>query len=306
MHLVTFIKKDAHLHDESCSQEERWGIWQPHAAYVVDAVAADATLPRTLRHVVEDGEAYVPRLKHLFEKDAQGSLTRLSMEDVRLRAPYTNPPRNIICTGINYAEHQQEFIRSDAKEQKLPEFPFLFTKPCTAIAHPNTAVDRHATLTDKYDYEVELAVIIGKKGRDIAKNKAFDHVFGYTIINDLSARDLQKRTSQWYTGKSLDTSAPLGPCILHKSALEDPQNLRITSRINGELRQNSHTSHMIFPVATLIHIISQGTTLLPGDIIATGTPAGVGMGLKPPQFLQSGDVMELEIEHIGVLKNTVK
>ncbi len=299
MHLVTFVYKN----DVSCT--EHWGIWQQEAGYVVDVVVANPVMPHSLRRAVEQTDMLLPLLQDIVEQDAKGTLTRVSIDAVTLRAPYTNPPRNIICTGINYADHQKEFTRTDAKEQALPEFPFLFTKPCTAIAHPNTAVEAHQGLTQQYDYEVELAVIIGKGGRDIPKAQALDHVFGYAIINDLSARDLQRRTSQWYVGKSLDASAPFGPCIVHKSAIPDPQNLRIASRINGEERQSAHTSMMIFPVATLIHIISQGTTLLPGDIIATGTPAGVGMGLRPPQFLKSGDIMELEIENIGLLQNII-
>ncbi len=299
MHLVTYCYKN------DVSHAEYWGIWYQEAGYVIDVLSANPVMPPSLRCAVEHAETLFPLLQDIHAQNAKGNLTRIPIDAVILRAPYDNPPRNIICTGLNYAEHQQEFTRADAHEESLPEFPFLFTKPCTAIAHPDSTVDGHAHLTQQFDYEVELAVIIGKGGRDIAQQDALDYVFGYAIMNDLSARDLQRRTSQWYAGKSLDGSAPFGPCIVHKSAIADPQNLRITSRVNGEVRQDSHTSRMIFPVATLVHIISQGTTLLPGDIIATGTPAGVGMGLNPPQFLKAGDIMELEIEGVGILRNKI-
>ncbi len=279
-----------------------WGIWQPENDSIVDVCSVDATLPPSLRLAVEEGDALFPRLEQALQK--AGSANTLAASSCTLQAPYVNPPRNILCTGINYVAHLQEFTRPDA-EQKIPEFPFLFTKPCTAIAHPEASVSHHPQHTLKYDYEVELAVVIGKKGINISEEEALSYVFGYSIVNDLSARDLQRRTSQWYAGKSLDGSAPFGPCIVTRNALPNPQNVKLESRINGEVRQSSHTSLMIFTVAKLIHILSQGTTLLPGDIIATGTPAGVGMSFDPPKFLKSGDVMEMEVEHIGILRNTI-
>ncbi len=295
MRLVSFY---THSKPETLS----WGIWQPETETIVDVCRIDSSLPSTLRLAVEEGQALFPRLESALQKAT--AATSLPYASCTLQAPYTNPPRNILCTGINYVAHMQEFTRPDA-EQKIPEFPFIFTKPSTAIAHPESAVSNHVGITSKYDYEVELAVIIGKKGINITEEDALSHVFGYSIINDLSARDLQRRTSQWYVGKALDGSAPFGPCIVTCNALADPQNLQLESRINGEVRQNSHTSLMIFSIAKLIHLLSKGTTLLPGDIIATGTPAGVGMSFDPPKFLQSGDVMELEIENIGILRNSI-
>ncbi len=299
MRLVSFVCKEA-------PQELRWGIWKPEDDAIFDVCRADASLPVSLRMAVEEGDALYERLQKLRQQHGDNAAYCVAQGQYALRAPYTNPPRNILCTGINYVEHLHELVRPLEVEQKLPEFPFIFTKPCTAIAHPYASIDGHASETEKYDYEVELAVIIGKQGKDIPMEEALSYVFGYSIINDLSARDLQRRTSQWYVGKSLDESAPFGPCIVCRQALADPQNLHLQSRINGEVRQNSHTSHMIFSVAKLIHILSQGSTLLPGDIIATGTPAGVGMSFDPPKMLKKGDVMALEIEHIGVLENTIK
>ncbi len=282
----------------------RWGIWQSENNTVIDVCNIDASLPSSLRLAVEEGDALYPRLQEVLVKAAEQPQNQHAFSACTLQAPYTNPPRNIMCTGINYMAHLQEFSRPDA-EQKAPEFPFLFTKPCTAITHPDAIVSAHEEITQKYDYEVELGVVIGKKGINIREEDALSHIFGYSIINDLSARDLQRRTTQWYAGKSLDQSAPFGPCIVCRQDLANPQDLHLESRINGEVRQSSHTSLMIFTVAKLIHIVSQGTTLLPGDIIATGTPAGVGMSFNPPKFLKSGDVMELEIENIGILRNTI-
>ena len=297
MHLVSFCHKDK-------PYRTLWGVWLVEEEMIVDVCKVDSSLYSSLRYAIETKGGLVSCLNTVLEQAKDMPDAYLPFADCTLKAPYTNPPRNIICTGINYVAHLHEFTRSDA-EKDIPKFPFLFTKPCTAIAHPESAVSCYPDHTQKYDYEVELAVIIGKEGRDIKEEDALDHVFGYSIINDLSARDLQRRTTQWYAGKSLDGSAPFGPCIVTKDEIQDPQNLKLESRINGEVRQSSHTSLMIFNVARLIHIISQGSTLLPGDIIATGTPSGVGMSFDPPKFLRSGDVMELEIENIGILKNTI-
>jgi 2-keto-4-pentenoate hydratase/2-oxohepta-3-ene-1,7-dioic acid hydratase in catechol pathway len=163
----------------------------------------------------------------------------------------------------------------------------------------------HHAVTEQLDYEVELVAIIGRRGRNIGPERALDYVFGYTIMNDVTARDLQRKHMQWFKGKSLDTFAPMGPWIVHRTAVPDPQALRLTMRINGEVRQNSTTANMIFTVAQLIAVLSAGMTLEPGDILATGTPEGVGMGMKPPKWLQVGDEMEAEIEGIGVLRNRV-
>lgn len=232
------------------------------------------------------------------EQWAQSKRVAVPLARARLLAPIPRPRKNIMCMGRNYAEHARESGNAP------PEVPVFFTKPPTTVVGPHAPVMRHA-VTEQLDYEVELAAIIGRRGRNIAPDKALDYVFGYTIMNDVTARDLQQKHQQWFKGKSLDTFAPMGPWIVHRSAVPNPQALRLTMRVNGEVRQNSTTANMIFPVAQLIAVLSAGMTLEPGDILATGTPEGVGMGMKPPKWLQVGDVMEAEIEGIGVLRNRV-
>ena len=222
----------------------------------------------------------------------------IPLAKARLLAPIPRPRKNIVCMGRNYAEHAREGGAAP------PEVPVFFTKPPTAVIGPGAPITYHR-ITQALDYEVELAVIVGRRGRDIQASKALDYVFGYTIMNDVTARDLQRRHQQWFKGKSLDTFAPMGPWIVHRSAVPDPQALRIMLRVNGETRQDSSTSKMLFPVAQLIETLSGGMTLEPGDIIATGTPEGVGMGFNPPKWLRPGDVVEAEIEGIGVLRNRV-
>ena len=216
----------------------------------------------------------------------------------RLVAPIPRPRKNIFCMGRNYAEHAKE------SGSAVPGVPVFFTKPPTCVVGPEADVVHHA-VTHALDYEVELAVVIGKRGRDIPEERALDYVFGYTIMNDITARDLQRRHEQWFKGKSLDTFAPLGPAVVHRSAILDPQNLHLTMRVNGEVRQNASTRSMVFSVAQLIAVLSGGMTLEPGDILATGTPEGVAMGRTPPPWLRPGDVVEAEIDGIGILMNRI-
>ncbi|MDR7417793.1 MAG: fumarylacetoacetate hydrolase family protein [Armatimonadota bacterium] len=222
----------------------------------------------------------------------------LPASKVRFLAPIPRPRKNIVCLGRNYAEHAKE------SGGQVPTVPIFFTKPPTCVVGPGAAVVHHP-VTEKLDYEVELAAIIGRRGRDIPESRALAHVFGYTIMNDVTARDLQRRHEQWFKGKSLDTFAPMGPVVAHRSAIRDPQNLVLRLRVNGEQRQHASTRGMVFPVARIISVLSAGMTLEPGDIIATGTPEGVGMGMNPPVWLKPGDVMEAEIEGIGVLRNPI-
>lgn len=218
-----------------------------------------------------------------------------TVKGITLLAPIPRPRKNIMCMGRNYAEH--------ARESRVPppDVPVFFTKPPTTVIGPGTAIRPHP-VTSALDYEVELAAVIGRRGRNIHAAKALDYVFGYTILIDVTARDLQRRHQQWFKGKSLDTFAPMGPWIVARSAIPDPQALRIGLRVNGETRQQSWTSMMLFSVAQLIETLSAGMTLEPGDILATGTPEGVGAGFDPPKWLQPGDVIEAEIERIGVLR----
>jgi len=218
--------------------------------------------------------------------------------DVKILAPVPSPPK-IICLGLNYRDH--------AAEQKapLPEEPIIFLKPRTAVIGPDEPIVKPA-FVKKLDYEAELAVIIGEKGKDITVEDAKDHIFGYTCFNDVSARDIQFKDKQWTRGKSLDTFAPMGPCITTTDQIGDPSNLWICTRVNGELRQNSSTRNMVFNVFQIVHELSRVMTLEPGDVIATGTPAGVAFAMKPkPKFLSVGDMVEIEIENIGILRNKV-
>ncbi|PCE22255.1 hydrolase [Paraburkholderia acidicola] len=226
-----------------------------------------------------------------------------------LLAPIDQPRRNIFCVGKNYHEHAAEFQNSgfdhSAKNgEHAPEAPVVFTKPASTVIGPGAVIPRHANVTNQLDYEAELGVVIGKGGRGIRKADAMDHVFGYTVINDFTARDLQKLHRQWFIGKSLDGFCPMGPYLVTADEV-DGQNIDIKCWVNDELRQNSNTSQLIFDIPTLIETLSAGIELQPGDIIATGTPAGVGIGFTPPRFLQPGDVIRIEIENVGVLVNRV-
>ncbi len=240
-----------------------------------------------LRALAREAEAWV--------RDGRDSVP---LTKAKILAPIPRPRKNIFCMGRNYAEHAREGGVAP------PEVPVFFTKPPTAVIGPEAPVIHHR-VTQALDYEVELVAIIGRRGRDISAAKALDFVFGYTIMNDVTARDLQRRHQQWFKGKSLDTFAPMGPWIVDRSAIPNPQALRLSMRVNGESRQDSTTAKMLFTVAQLIETLSAGTTLEPGDLLATGTPEGVGMGFTPPKWLQVGDVVEAEIEGIGVLRNRI-
>ena len=233
----------------------------------------------------------------------------LPFHAVRLLAPIV-PKRNVFCVGWNYAEHFAEGkeFRPASAPQEIPDHPALFSKNPFAIIGPGAAIRYPAPISEQLDYEVELAVVIGREGRDIGEGDALDHVFGYAIANDVSVRDVQRswHGGQWFKGKNFDTHLPLGPWIVTKDEIPDPQTLRITTRVNGVTKQDSNTKHMVFPVARIIAELSAGLTLHPGDVIMTGTPEGVGMGRKPPEWLKPGDVVELEIERIGRLRNEVR
>jgi 2-keto-4-pentenoate hydratase/2-oxohepta-3-ene-1,7-dioic acid hydratase in catechol pathway len=238
--------------------------------------------------------------KGLVDQQAIEELARRKLayplKRVRLLAPIQAPARNIFCLGRNYADHAAE------RGAAVPEHPVYFTKPDTSVVGPGDDVVQHA-ITSELDYEVELAVVVGTGGRDIARADALRHVFGYTVINDFTARDLQRRHGQWFKGKSLDTFCPMGPSLVTADEIPDPQALAIALRVNGQVRQQSHTSKMVFPVAHCIEVLSQGMTLRPGDIIATGTPDGVGAATG--NFLKPGDRVEAEVEGIGLLANKI-
>jgi 2-keto-4-pentenoate hydratase/2-oxohepta-3-ene-1,7-dioic acid hydratase in catechol pathway len=228
------------------------------------------------------------------------------VDEVRWHAPIPRPLKNVFCVGRNYAAHARESAAAFKGDATLPEIPVFFSKAPTAVTGPFDDVFRHTAVTSQVDWEAELGVVIGRGGRNIAASDALSHVFGYTVINDITARDLQQRHAQWFKGKSLDGSCPMGPVVVTPDEFGNPQNKRISLRVNGVTKQDARTSDMIFNVATIIEWLSKGLTLEPGDIIATGTPEGVGMGRNPQEWLQHGDVVETEIEGIGTMRNVVR
>ena len=228
-----------------------------------------------------------------------------ALTDIEWHAPIPRPRKNIACLGMNYSAHIKETAAMRGKDAKIPEVPVIFTKAPTTVNRPfgDIVVDRGAT--SEVDWEVELGVVIGRTGKNIPAARAYDYIFGYTALNDVTARDLQKRHLQFFKGKSLDTFCPMGPVVVTADEFGDPQQKRLISRVNGVVKQDGMSSQMIFPVASIIEWLSKGITIEAGDLIATGTPDGVGMGRNPPEYLQDGDVLETEIEGIGVLRNTI-
>jgi 2-keto-4-pentenoate hydratase/2-oxohepta-3-ene-1,7-dioic acid hydratase in catechol pathway len=271
------------------------GAWQAESIVDLSVVAPDMV------SLISMGSVGINQAQ---EAAAQSAIS-YTAEDVSLLAPIPIPVRNVMCLGLNYVEHAKESAAADGQMAELPAAPIVFTKATTAINGPFDTIPFDSTASIKIDWEVELAFIIGREGKNIPVSDAMDHVFGYAVLNDVSARDLQKQGKQFFKGKSLDGSCPMGPWILTADEAPDPSSLRITSRVNGVTKQDSSTSLMIFDVPTIISYLSKGMTLLAGDIIATGTPSGVGFARIPPEFLKPGDVVECEIEGIGVIRNEV-
>jgi 2-keto-4-pentenoate hydratase/2-oxohepta-3-ene-1,7-dioic acid hydratase in catechol pathway len=245
---------------------------------------------------------------------AKGSIPKMdlrrevSFKREHLLAPLSTPPHNIMCVGKNYRAHAREFHRSgfDATaDSDIPAEPIIFTKPSSSISAPYADIPLWPGIDESVDYEAELAVVIGRAGRMVTRASAMEHVFGYTIVNDVTARDLQLKHKQWFLGKAIDGFCPMGPWIVSKDEI-NLDATRVTCRVNGELRQNALTADLIFDVATLIEKISISVTLEPGDVISTGTPEGVGIGFDPPRFLKDGDVVECAIEGIGSIVNRVR
>jgi 2-keto-4-pentenoate hydratase/2-oxohepta-3-ene-1,7-dioic acid hydratase in catechol pathway len=230
----------------------------------------------------------------------------LALEDVEILAPIPRPAKNVFCVGRNYLDHIKEGAAARSTNVKLPKVPQFFTKPPTAVIGPGAAIRIALGLTTELDYEVELGLIIGVTGRNIPPAAAFEHVFGYTIINDVTARDLQRSHDQWFKGKALDGSCPMGPWIVTKDEIPSPEQLELTLTVNGEQRQHARCNQMIFDIPAIISSLSGGLTLEAGDIIATGTPAGVGFSFVPPRFLNDGDVVVARINGIGQLVNRVE
>ncbi len=262
-------------------------------------------LPANLAALVDAGDAVAEQVWQLARHAQQQSLALRAYAEVRPQAPIAAPRRNILCLGKNYIEHAKEVAGKMNLSGDAPDKPIIFTKATTAVIGPGDTIPRYSELTQKLDYEAELALIIGREGRDINPDNAWDYVFGYTAFNDVSARDLQKDHLQWFRAKSLDGFAPMGPLVVHRSAIPPLEQLRVSCRVNGELRQDDSLDRLIFDVPQIIACLSAGMTLLPGDIIATGTPAGVGMGFRPSKYLQSGDEVVVEVSGAGQLKNRV-
>ncbi len=275
-----------------------------HLREAQKAMIGKATIPITMIECMEQGELFLQQVSDVVKwAREQGQAPGLyPLSDVKLLAPIPRPRKNVMCIGKNYSEH---VIEMGGKED-IPEYPLFFTKAPTTVIGQDELIHSYPNITNELDYEGELAVVIGKKGKGISPESAFDYVFGYTIINDITARDIQSRHKQFFLGKSFDTFCPMGPFLVHASAIDQPSCLGIETKVNGEVRQSSDTSHMIFDIPTIISVLSQGMTLEPGDIIATGTPAGVAKGMKEPGFLKQGDVVEVTVEGIGTLRNTVK
>ena len=258
---------------------------------------------RDMLAVIDGGAPMLAAIRALAANPPANAL--LALANVALQAPIPKPRRNVFCVGRNYMDHVAEGDRTRGITQsEVPKYPQFFTKAADCVIAPGANVPTHEGVTKWLDYEVELVAIIGTAGRDIPKEKALEHVYGWTIGNDVTGRDLQRRHGQWFKGKSLDRSCPLGPVIVPADELS-AADLAISLKINGEQRQASRTSKMIFDVPEIIHQLSAGFTLLPGDVIMTGTPEGVGYAMQPPQTLKAGDVMELTIEGIGTLTNAI-
>lgn len=289
---------------------------EPRAAFVHNNKAVDLEdfgdvanfpLPNNLLELIDMGIEVIAEINTLLEDISENELNEISydLNEIQITAPIPKPRKNIIGIGLNYTEHVAESARTLDTTGKLPQKPIIFSKPPTTVTGPNTNVLLNSNLTQQLDWEVELAVVIGKKGKYVAKENALDYVFGYTIINDISARDC-RREGQWIVSKGQDTFAPMGPFLVTKDEIKNPHNLNLSLKLNGIEKQNSNTQFLLFNINDLIEDLSIVFTLEPGDIIATGTPAGVGAGRNPQEWMKDGDVMECYVEGIGTIVNTVK
>lgn len=290
--------------------KERVGVISRDETYVYPVRLAGMEYDSMLELIQGISKAEMERLNALANGSAdkaEGAAGAVPMSEVVLKAPIPHPKQDIICLGINFAEHAKESARykQEAFGGERP-YAVYFSKRVNEAVAPGGEICSHENLVDSLDYECELAVVIGKDAKDVAKEDVWQYIFGYTVLNDVSARNVQTRHKQWYFGKSLDGFTPMGPCITTRDDITFPPELNIWSRVNGELRQDSNTKLMIFDVAHVISELSSGMTLKAGTIISMGTPAGAGMGFTPPKFLKPGDTVECFVEGIGSLKNVVR
>ena len=270
---------------------------------VAEVGARSATAKvESMLDIINGGEATMLLLREI---QANPKTAPIMLNKALLKAPIPRPMKNIFCVGWNYLEHFQEGGTKLDDKRELPKWPVFFSKAPTAVNGPYDVIPFDASISTQLDWEVELGVIIGKGGKNISEADAMDHVFGYTVINDVTWRDIQRRHGgQWDKGKSLDGTCPMGPCIVTADAL-DHANLKLTCRVSGVTKQNSNTKHLYFKLPRLIHDLSLGQTLEPGDIISSGTPEGVGFARTPPEFMKAGDLLETEVEGIGVMRNPI-
>ena len=284
---------------------------EPRIGLVVDgttvvdlrqALADQVAIPAKLIDYIAAGDALHQRVKAAASVGSWPESAIVALEAVRLHAPLR--PGKVVGVGLNYVEHVEESSRTLDTEKEPPTRPVLFSKPGTAVVGPNEPIKHNGALTQQLDWECELAVVIGTTARNVSENDALNHVFGYSIVNDISARD-QRRSGQWFFSKGQDSYCPFGPMIVTTDEITDPHSLQLVLTVNGDERQNGNSAYMLFKIPTLIADITSGVTLEPGDVIASGSPQGVGAAMNPPTFLQPGDVVACTIESIGTLSNPV-
>jgi 2-keto-4-pentenoate hydratase/2-oxohepta-3-ene-1,7-dioic acid hydratase in catechol pathway len=296
----------------------------PHLGLVRDDEVVDVDLagralqvpvPDQMQDLIDGYETYRASLQTILAKAEGRHFSNVltyreagavhALKDVTLAAPIPRPRKNIFCMAVNYSEHAKETALARGRSAEAPTQPVLFTKAPTSVNAPYGEIIIDPGVSSEIDWEVELGVIIGKGGKNIREEDALAHIFGYTVVNDVTARDLQSRHKQYFKGKSLDGSCPMGPWIVTADEIANPHALPLRLRVNGVIKQDGNSSQMIFSIPQIIAVLSLGMTLEPGDIIATGTPSGVGFSRNPPEFLRPGDVMEAEVEGIGVLRNPI-
>ena len=294
MHFVTFIKNN----------KTNVGIIESNDT-LIDLSFYSPEIPNDLNQIIESNS--LEKIKNIKKNPKAESI--VNNKDVTILAPIPVPRRDIICVGLNYHDHAKEFQSSgydtNTSKKAAPDHPIIFTKATTSVIGPGESIPSKNDPTNSIDYEGELGLVIGKRSRNIKKADAYGIIFGYTIINDVTARDLQNLHKQWFLGKSPDGFCPMGPAIVTADEIPDATKLKLVTKVNGEVRQDAVVSDLIFDIPTLIETITSTMTLIPGDIIATGTPVGVGIGFNPPKFMKSGDKVSVAISGLGELNNNV-